>query len=134
MNVHDVLWIEDDSEFVDGVLANFKEDRDELGFAIIPWHYISLEDFENNSHLELNAISMSLVCVDYNLPGGVNGNEIIATIRSNPANLGIKIIFYSALKNETELKEILEEILDNVDGIFFAQKDTLEDQILALIE
>ena len=133
MKIVDVLWIEDDSAFVNGTLANFKEDRDELGFAIVPWHYVSKKDFEENSHMELDALHMGLVCVDYHLPGGINGNEIIVKIRSYAANSNIDIVFYSAIKNEIELKEMLEAELADLANIYFAHKDTLEDRIHNLL-
>lgn len=134
MKVIDVLWIEDDTEFVDGTLANFKEDRDELGFAIVPWHYTSKDDFDKNSHLELDALSIGLVCVDFNLPGGVNGNELIKQIRSHEPNKAIDIIFYSAAKNEKELQAIIGDTLEEeFQNIYFANKDSLEDQILNIL-
>lgn len=134
MKVFDVLWIEDDEEFVDGTLANFKEDRDSYGFTIVPWHYTEIEDFNKNSHLELCSLHISIVCVDYNLPGGVNGNDIIKEIRSHKQNENIDIIFYSAAKNEKELQEIIEVTLQSeVINIYYANKDTLEDQIINLL-
>ncbi|WP_437395415.1 hypothetical protein [Flagellimonas lutimaris] len=134
MIVTDLLWIEDDTEFVDGTLANFKEDREDLGFAIVPWHYVSKEEFDKDSHLELESLAIGLVCIDYNLPGGINGNEIIKIIRGYKANKEIPIIFYSAAKNESELKKILEETFDEeIDNIFYSTKDTLEDQIINVL-
>lgn len=133
MHIYDILWIEDDTEFVDGTLANFKEDRDELGFAVVPWHYTSLEDFSNNSHLELSSLQIKVVCIDYNLPGGINGNQIIEQIRRHEPNRDIEIIFYSAAKNESELKSILEDSLADLNKIYYAHKDTLEDQLLGLL-
>ncbi|WP_343534035.1 hypothetical protein [Pedobacter sp.] len=130
MLIHDILWIEDDTKFVEGILKNFDVDSVDLGYKINPFHYVSLQDFENEAGLELSALALKLVCVDYNLPN-VNGDEIIEKIRSFEANKTIRIVFYSYAKNEKELREILLERLPNLDNIHFIHKSELEDAIIA---
>lgn len=134
MRIIDVLWIEDDSEFTDGHLANFKEDRDELGFTIVPWQYESKDEFDKNAHHELDSLSMELAIIDNNLPG-INGNEIIKQIRSHEANKNLPIIFYSYAKNAIELKELIENTLDekNPSNIFYCHKNDLVDTMLQVI-
>lgn len=134
MKLHSVLWIEDDEPTLLGILDIFSEDKDENGFNIMPHAFESLDDFNENSDIDLSCISMELVCIDYNLPGGVNGNEIIRIIRSYPANAELKIIFYSFSQNEMELKEILESELDDTSNIFYAHQDDLEDRIKLILD
>jgi CheY-like chemotaxis protein len=133
MDLIDMLWLEDEKKIVSTVLDSLYDGKEELGFSIVPFHYTSKAHFDKESGLELNALVMGLVCIDYNLPGGVNGNEIIKQIRSHKANKKIPIIFYSAMKTEIELEEILKNELDNLDNIYFAHKDTLEDRIIYIL-
>lgn len=132
MKLHSVLWIEDDEPTMNGILDNFSEDKEDNGFNIMPHPFESMEDFKTNSDIDLSCIQMELVCIDNNLPG-VNGNEIIRIIRSYPGNINLKIIFYSFSKNETELKKMLEETIEDTSNIFYAHQDDLEDRILLIL-
>lgn len=134
MDLHSVLWIEDDEGIVDKILNNFSEDKEERGYNLMPHHFKSLKDFGENSEYDLSLISMELVCIDYNLPEGINGDEIIFTIRSYQANKDIPIIFYSFAKNEVELQAILKKELDDLSNIYYAHQDDLEDRMILLIE
>lgn len=134
MELHSVLFIEDDPKIVEGVVDHFSEDKDELGYNIMPSHYLSLEELESDSDMEISSISMRLVCVDNNLPGGINGDQIIKLIRSYEANKDVPIIFYSWAKNELELKEILENIIDDTTNIYYAHQNDLEERMMLILE
>ena len=95
MDLYSIFWIEDDEKIVEKIINNFSEDKEERGYTLMPHHYVCLDDFTENSKMELSSIVMELVCIDYNLPGGINGDVIIRKIRSYPANRTIPIIFYS---------------------------------------
>jgi CheY-like chemotaxis protein len=134
MKLHSVLWIEDDAPTINGILEIFSEDKEENGYNIMPHPYESLEDFKENSDIDLSFIQMELVCIDFNLPGGVNGNEIIKIIRSYTVNSSLKIIFYSFSKNEVELQQILEATIDDISNVYFVHQDDLEDRIQLILE
>ncbi|MCF6129565.1 hypothetical protein L1S35_07765 [Flavobacterium sp. AS60] len=134
MELHNVLWIEDDEIIVEGILKNFSEDKEERGYNIMPSHFISQEELLNDKDFEISSISMKVVCVDNNLPGGVNGNEIIKLIRSYDANKIVPIIFYSSAKNENELRELLLETIDDISNVYFSHQDDLEDRLIMLLE
>lgn len=134
MKLHNILWIEDDEIIVTGMVKNFSEDKDERGYNIMPTHFISKDELLNDPHLEITSITMKAICVDYNLPGGVNGDEIIKIIRSYEANKNVPIIFYSFAKNENELREILLSTIDDISNIHFAHQNDLEDRLIILLE
>jgi CheY-like chemotaxis protein len=134
MKLHSVLWIEDDAPTINGILEIFSEDKEENGYNIMPHPYESLEDFKENSDIDLSFIQMELVCIDFNLPGVVNGNEIIKIIRSYTVNSSLKIIFYSFSKNEVELQQILEATIDDISNVYFVHQDDLEDRIQLILE
>ena len=133
MELHNVLWIEDDTFIVDGFVKNFSEDKADRGYNIMPTHFTSLQALIDDPDLEISTITMALVCVDYNLPGGINGNDVIAEIRSYEANKTVDIIFYSSQKNESELQDILMNTITDISNIYFAHQDDLEDRIILLI-
>ncbi|MGB5981693.1 MAG: hypothetical protein WBG46_06080 [Nonlabens sp.] len=134
MKLHSVLWIEDDESTIKGLLDIFSEDKEDNGYNLMPHAFESLADFHENSGLDLNAIHMALVCIDFNLPNGVNGNEIINQIRSYPANSTLKIIFYSFSQNELELQSLMAETLEDTRDIYYAHQDDLEDRIKLLLD
>lgn len=134
MKLHSILWIEDDKPTIDGLLDIFSEDKDENGYNIMPHSFESLKDFQENSEMDLSAIHMALVCIDFNLPGGVNGNEIIKKIRNYPANSSLKIIFYSFSQNEEELRVIMEDTIDDTTDIFYSHQDDLEDRMKLILD
>ncbi len=134
MELHSILWIEDDEPTVNGILESFSEDKEENGYNIMPHPFISLEDFKKNSSIDLSAIHMAVVCIDFNLPGGINGNEIIKEIRSYPSNKNLKILFYSFLKNESELKNILEDTIEDTSNILYAHQDDLEERLKLFLD
>jgi DNA-binding response OmpR family regulator len=134
MKLHSVLWIEDDAEIVNGIIENFSEDKEERGYNIMPSHFLSLKKMKEDPDMEISSIVMTLVCVDYNLPDGVNGNDIIKIIRSYKANKEVPIIFYSFAKNEIELQQILESTIDNTSDIYYAHQDDLEERMILLLE
>jgi len=134
MELHNILWVEDDPEIVEGIVANFSEDKYERGYNIMPSHFLSKKEIDDDPDMEISSINMDLVCVDFNLPGGVNGNEIIKSIRSYEANKSVAIIFYSFAKNEQELQKILNETIDDTSNIYFSHQDDLEDRIILLLE
>ncbi|PIF32435.1 response regulator receiver domain-containing protein [Flavobacterium sp. 9] len=134
MKLHNILWIEDDPKIVENITESFSEAKDEKGYNVMPTHFLSLEDLENDPHLEISSITMALICVDYNLPGGFNGNDVIKKIRSYKANKNVTIIFYSFAKNETELKQIMENSIEDISNIFFVHQNDLEDRIILILE
>lgn len=134
MDLHNILFIEDDQDIVGGIIENFSEDKEERGYNIMPSHFLSLKKLEEDPDMEISSISMEIVCVDFNLPNGVNGNEIIKLIRSFDANKNVPIIFYSFAKNEQELQKILQDTIDDTTNIYYAHQDDLEDRIIYLLE
>lgn len=134
MKLHNVLWIEDDATIVEGIVKQFSEDKDDRGYNIMPSHFLSLADLEKDPDLEMSSISMGLICVDYNLPGGFNGNDVIKKIRSYEANKNVIIIFYSFAKNEIELKAILEDSIEDTSNIYYVHQNDLEDRIILILE
>ncbi len=134
MNLYSLLIVEDDPKIVQGIVDHFSEDKDERGYNIMPSPYSSLKELEDDPHMDISSISMDLACVDYNLPGGVNGNEVIKLIRGYEANKSVPIIFYSFAKNEIELKKILESTIDDTTGIYYAHQNDLEERIMLVLE
>jgi CheY-like chemotaxis protein len=127
MKQFDVLWIEDEEDYQDGILYSLKAKRDALGFAVIPWWYDCWDKLLEFGHMELSGLHMSIVLVDYNLDGSMEGDKIIAHIRSHKANNNIPIIFYSGAKNIEEL----EKLTSKYENIYYSQKGTLQDDLEA---
>lgn len=124
----DVLFIEDEEEYiletVDGLNISGKPD-----FGVIPDYYLNAKSFYTSAKLNLKGLQFSLALVDFNLPGGINGDEVIAEIRKHNQNYDLTIIFYSADKTPGELKNIIEEkIGSELIGILYSSKETLEDE------
>lgn len=131
MTVYDVLWIEDEEEYQEGILYGLDAKRVQLGFTVVPWHYLSYADLEEKGTMNLSSLHMTVAVIDYNLPG-IDGDAIIEKIRSHKANDKLPIIFYSGGKNIEEL----EALTSKYANIIYSQKGTLsgdlEDFLLSL--
>lgn len=124
MKQFDVLWIENEEEYHEGILYSLKAKRGALGFSVIPWWYESYAKMVEFGFMELSSLHMSIVLVDYNLDG-MDGDQIIAEIRSHKANNNIPIMFYSGGKNIEELERLTSEY----ENIVYSQKDTLQSDL-----
>lgn len=129
----DILWIEDEEEFMHDTVESLNNSSDGK-YGIIPDCYLTAEDFYNSSTLTLSGLHFTVALVDFNLVGGINGNQIIAKIRSYKANDSLCIIFYSAYKSPSELKGILSEDLETIDNILFSSKETVEDELFRFLK
>lgn len=124
----DILWIEDEDDIVGDTIDSLNNGSNGK-YGVIPHHYISAESFFNEVGNDLKNLAFTIALIDYNLPGGINGDEIIKKIREHKNNKGLPIVFYSAFKTPNELKVILVEEIGDVEGIIYATKETYEDEV-----
>jgi CheY-like chemotaxis protein len=127
----DVLWFEDDEDdkFIDSLHYNLKPDLEDLSIRFHIHPYKDKKSFDNENGGELSGLRMGLILIDFNLPGGINGDEIIKEIRSYPNNDDIPIIFYSVYLDLPDLKGRLDKTYKQVKSV---QRDGLQDEILKL--
>lgn len=122
-----VLWIEDSQNYIDSFLFNLVPDLRNINIDFgTPDIHHSAENIDSISR----AINVDLVLVDYNLPGGVNGDEVIIKICSHAHNSNIPIIFYSSNINAVELQALV----SSFQNVICVHRDSLGDEIIRLFQ
>lgn len=119
------IWIEDIVKYVDTLLYNLKPDFDDFKVDFISDTHDSGKFIVDVAR----AIDVDMVLVDYNLPNGINGDDVIKIIRSFPHNDETPIIFYSSNMDA----EGLQKLLIGVKNVTCCHRDSLGDEIIRVI-
>ncbi len=116
---YNILWFENDKEWVDSIEEKFEDFFFDFGFLL------KYDVYQNADHLDhlINQINnherdVDIILMDYNLLNNDKGNEIIKRIRAK--DIFTEIIFYS---EKTKVKEKFTD--ECIEGIYFSERDTL---------
>jgi len=116
-----ILWVDDNSEFVDSLAGPLKTWMDEQGFSLVVYPHKGEAGVEN----DIKTKEIELIILDYKLRGNKKGDEIIKNIRDK--NYYQDIVFYSGGPIPNEV------FATPLDGVFTVEKKDAKERIKSLI-
>jgi DNA-binding response OmpR family regulator len=111
---YNILFIENDTRFVESTKLHIEPYLEKLGFKLVTVHKLG-EDFKADEIED----STDLILLDLNLNDNIKGSDLIPKIRSN--QIMADILFYSGATES--FKEQLES-MSVVDGVYFCYDRT----------
>lgn len=128
MRLHyNVLWIEDDHDWLDTTKNLFEECIDDLGFRLNPTIF---KDGDNIDDLVLQNgfADFDLILVDFNLQNSQTGNTVIEKIRDNA--VFTDVLFYS--QDVGLVKESLKSM--GLEGVYTADRNGIEEKFEIVVK
>ena len=119
-----VLWVDDNSDFVETLQLMLQISLDDKGFALQSvLHESANEEAQTAIYTDLNSRDIELLVVDYRL-GEVQGDKLIQSIRER--HYYQDIVFYSQGGIPKEIQRL--------DGVFFVDKNDAKERIKDIVE
>jgi hypothetical protein len=117
-----ILWFEDDGLFVSELRPSIEGHLADLGFEAV----LYVKDDDKDVLDLMKKEDIDLLLVDYVLKDGRKGDELIETVRRN--ELLTDAVFYS------QVSKYLEQAKGQLEGVFYASRDGLENKALRIID
>ncbi len=99
-----VLWVDDQPSYLDAQIVAIKARMAQEGFDFNPTQCASIEDVEALIAGDVFQDEVDLIMVDWDLGGGVQGQDVIERIRQVVRYKDV--IFYSSLTPAADLREL----------------------------
>jgi CheY-like chemotaxis protein len=125
-----VLWVDDQPERVESLVKRIARQMEEEGFHFNPTTCKSIAAVGERIMDHVFNDEVDLILVDWDLGGGVHGEDAIATIRD--AVPYKDIVFYSAQNSTDELRKAIAQ--KGIEGVFFASRGELVDEVIGVFE
>lgn len=126
-----VLWVEDQPGAVSAQIERIKTLMEGEGFNFEPTQCKSLTDVKALIADDVFQDEVDLILVDWDLGGGVHGQDVIAQVRQVAPYKDV--VFYSANPMAAaQLKRIAFE--NDLEGIYCANREGLVDEVLGVFE
>jgi hypothetical protein len=125
-----VLWIDDQPRFVEAQIKAIRTQMEDEGFHFNPTQCTSISDLKKLIAEDVFKDEIDLIMVDWDLGGGVFGQDAIAEIRGSIPYKDI--VFYSAHNQVDTLREFA--FAKRIEGIYFAVRDDLVTEVLGVFE
>lgn len=122
-----VLWVEDQPNYVEPQITPIKQRMREEGFEFNPILCQSIEQVRDKIADEVFKDEVDLLLVDFDLGAGVQGQDAIAEIRGTVPYKDV--IFYSANNSADTLRQLAFE--NNLEGVFCAGRNDLIEEVMA---
>jgi hypothetical protein len=125
-----VLWVDDQPHRVAAQIKAIAGRMEEDGFHFSPTLCDSVEVVDNHLSTDVFTDEIDLVLVDWDLGGGVRGQQVISNIREHIRYKDV--VFYSA---QTELGTLRDAAFDaGLEGVFCASRNELVDEVIGVFE
>jgi hypothetical protein len=125
-----VLWVDDQPDGVEAQITRIARQMEEEGFQFNPKLCRSINDVPELIADHVFADEIDLILVDWDLGGGVHGEDVIARIRE--AVPYKDVVFYSAQHPAAALRKLA---FDNgIEGVYCASREELIDEVLGVFE
>jgi hypothetical protein len=125
-----VLWVDDQPQQLESQFAAIAKGMQEQGFDFHPTVCSALDKVRSKINDDVFKDEVDLILVDWDLGGGLKGQNVIAEIRE--AILYKDVIFYSSLTTTTELREHASAA--GAEGVFCTSKNSVVDEVLGVFE
>lgn len=125
-----VLWVDDQPNAVISQIARIKMLMAEEGFSFNPTLCQSLDEVEALIAGDVFQDEVDLILVDWDLGGGVHGQDVIERIRQVAQYKDV--VFYSAQTPAAELRRLAFE--KGLEGIYCASREGLIEEVFGVFE
>jgi DNA-binding NarL/FixJ family response regulator len=124
-----VLWVDDQPNVVEAQVLAIQRKMADEGFAFMPRLCNSMAEVRGALSSGLFTDEIDLILVDWDLGGGVEGQEAIAEIRDTVHYKDV--VFYSA-KSTVDLRKAAFE--KGLEGVYCASREHLVEEVLGVFE
>lgn len=125
-----VLWVDDQPNAVNAQITRIKTLMAEEGFNFNPTQCRSIDEVETLIAGDVFQDEVDLILVDWDLGGGVQGQDVIEQIRQVAQYKDI--VFYSA---QTRVQELRRRAFEKqLEGIYCTTREELVDEVLGVFE
>lgn len=124
-----VLWVDDQPDVVSAQIKAITRRMEEEGFRFNATMCNSIGDVSKLISDDVFTDEVDLILVDWNLGGGVLGQNVIAKIRETVPYKDV--VFYSAAQSDAnELRKVAFE--KNIEGVYCASRGELVEEVLGV--
>ncbi len=99
----DLLYIEDNEDFIDFVTMTVKKIDHSLNYMFVT-DGVKAKELLDNADKRPEVLNTKLILLDYNLPG-LSGMQVLKYIRSSTAFKHIPVVIFSSSDNPTDVKQ-----------------------------
>lgn len=125
-----VLWVDDQPNAVNAQIERIKIQMESEGFSFKPTLCKSLTEVESLIAEDVFQDEVDLILVDWDLGGGVHGQDVIAKVRQVAQYKDV--VFYSAQTPAADLRKLAFD--KGLEGIYCASREGLVDEVLGVFE
>lgn len=125
-----VLWVDDQPDRVDAQITGIAKQMENEGFQFIPKQCTTIDQVGKLISDHVFTDEIDLILVDWDLGGGMHGQDAIAAIRQ--AVPYKDVVFYSAQNPANELRRLAFE--NGLEGVYCASREDLVDEVLGVFE
>jgi DNA-binding NarL/FixJ family response regulator len=125
-----VLWVDDQPNRIESQIKAIAKRMEDEGFQFNSTPCASIDDVRKLIAENVFTDEIDLILVDWDLGGGVQGQDAIATIRESVPYKDV--VFYSAQTPANTLRELAFE--KDLEGIYCASREELVDEVLGVFE
>lgn len=125
-----VLWVDDQPKGIDAQIKAISKRMEDEGFQFRPTLCGSIEDVRKWVAEHVYADEIDLVLVDWDLGGGVEGQDAIAAIRD--AVFYKDVVFYSARNPANVLRDLAHS--RGLEGVYCASREELVTEVQGVFE
>lgn len=125
-----VLWVDDQPRRVEAQIRAIAREMEDEGFNFNPTSCLSLEQVRGKIAEDVFNDEVDLILVDWDLGGGVEGQQVIAEIRDRIQYKDV--VFYSAQTPPEKLRELAHDA--GLEGVYCAERDSLRDEVVGVFE
>jgi hypothetical protein len=125
-----VLWVDDQPNAISAQITSIQSRMADEGFSFNPRLCKSIEEVQSLITGDVFQDEVDLILVDWDLGGGVHGEDVIAKIRLVAPYKDV--VFYSAQTPAKDLRRMAYE--KELEGIFCASREGLIAEVLGVFE
>jgi hypothetical protein len=125
-----VLWVEDQPDHVDPQITPITRQMKDEGFNFRPFICRSMDEVRARIAKDVFQDEVDLLLVDYDLGGGVVGQDAIAEIRDVVPYKDV--IFYSAMNSAEGLRKLAFD--RGLEGVYCASRGELVDEVMGVFD
>jgi hypothetical protein len=125
-----VLWVDDQPDRVQAQIAAIARHMEEDGFQFSATLCKSMDEVRQRISGDVFTDEVDLILVDWDLGGGVQGQDAIAEVRDQIPYKDV--VFYSAMKAADELRQLAFE--SGLEGIYCATRAELVAEVIGVFD
>jgi hypothetical protein len=125
-----VLWVDDQPDRIKAQIEAIERRMEAQGFLFKPTLCRSIDEVQQSVGNNVFTDEIDLILVDWDLGGGVEGQDAIATTRD--AVPYKDVVFYSAMKPAEELRMLASD--RQLEGIYCATREDLVEEVIGVFD